>query len=1208
VEGLQARPVRQRVLCGLVAAIAIVGGILAFGGPAQAHSGDTIQSLWASVPPAVDGAMSSGEWSAAASVDLGAIPGNQLPAFLLIMNNDSFLWVAYDAVGDTTVTTNDSASFSLDTGHDGAATDGGEDEFYLGDFTAHIVWRGGGYTWEDMPFDPGLPDHAGLAGVRGFGPSDLGGADHRFYEFQIPLVLIGASPGDTLGLFGGSQPAPGVTDYSGYAYSTWPSYVTSPIPLAQYGNLDLAVPPGPIGVVLSPSSATTNGAPGQNVSYNLTARNVGTAVNDTFDVTVTSVWSASLWQAGGTVALSDTDGDAVPDTGNLTSGSTAGIVVKVAIPPSAAGCDVATVTASSSWNLSISDASTLRTCLGPAVFAPPHGDSGWDTNANGRYDYLVVNASLYVSQADLYYVTGDLYSGDGVTPITYTYGYGSFPTGPAVVSLLFDGRQIFASGLNGPYRVNLRLFDRFVTLLDTDVYTTGSYGVDEFEAPPAAFRPPHSDMGVDTDVPPNGFFDELRLNVSLVVETTGDYEIDTSVYDSSGYYVMSSYDWFYLPLGNQSATIVYPGDRFYNAVSDGPYTVQMGLYDQYRTSLDYDVYQTGPYLRSQFDPPPVLFAPPHSDRGVDTDTPPDGLFDWLEVSARVNVSEAGNYTVGAELYAPGGFYIGSTSTTADRPIGIGTMDLRFPGVAIRQAGRTGNFDVFMRVGPAGGGNATTDYDRYTTRYYDYTDFQPPPALFSPPHTDRGVDISDPPDGLYDVLEIDARVAVTRAGPFTVRGVLFGATGVLDIASETAVLPVGAQTVALGFDAHAIRLSGFDGPYRVDLDLYDADGTWLDDSYYYTRPYAYTVFQPPDSTPPTSVSSVVGGYWRNGPVRVDFTASDPTPSDGLDSVALYYRYSPNNLTWFPWTFHDARAVPALGSAHASGSFLFDVPAGEGYYELYTVATDRAGSRELAPAVADVAVGVFVPARLELTPATGTLVAGDVRTYQVRVTNAAGNPVVLESPLTLSLVTDSDGGEFRAMGTSTAIRSIAIPAGGGEVSFDYRDTVAGTTTLTVASPGAAPGSAVVTVGPGAVAALEISPAVGGVAVGSSVTLGATARDAFGNVVPGASVSWSVEGPGSLSSTSGATTSLTATGAGFIRVTATSGGASASVTISGIAGSADAASNLAIGLGGGAVLGLLAGIAIGWVLTRRRKGPEAAAPPPLPATPPPPAEERK
>jgi len=268
VEGLQARPVRQRVLCGLVAAIAIVGGILAFGGPAQAHSGDTIQSLWASVPPAVDGAMSSGEWSAAASVDLGAIPGNQLPAFLLIMNNDSFLWVAYDAVGDTTVTTNDSASFSLDTGHDGAATDGGEDEFYLGDFTAHIVWRGGGYTWEDMPFDPGLPDHAGLAGVRGFGPSDLGGADHRFYEFQIPLVLIGASPGDTLGLFGGSQPAPGVTDYSGYAYSTWPSYVTSPIPLAQYGNLDLAVPPGPIGVVLSPSSATTNGAPGQNVSYN----------------------------------------------------------------------------------------------------------------------------------------------------------------------------------------------------------------------------------------------------------------------------------------------------------------------------------------------------------------------------------------------------------------------------------------------------------------------------------------------------------------------------------------------------------------------------------------------------------------------------------------------------------------------------------------------------------------------------------------------------------------------------------------------------------------------------------------------------------------------------------------------------------------------------------------------------------------------------
>ncbi|HTD81846.1 MAG TPA: hypothetical protein VK723_06820, partial [Thermoplasmata archaeon] len=500
-----------KVACALLALVA-AAGVLGGATPAGAHSGDVIDSLWASSPPTVDGTMTPGEWAGAMAVDLGAIPGNFLASSLLVMNDATYLWVAYDAVGDRTASVNDSASFAFDTGHDAVGTNGAEDQFIVSGIfaggSAHLVYSGGGYIVEDSPFDPGLPDHAGLAGARGFGPSDLQSADHRIYEFQIPLVLVGANPGDTLGLFGGSQFVPGVLDYeAGFAYSTWPTYVTSPIPLPNYGDLVLAALSAPIGVSLSPSATSANGVPGETIWYNLTARNTGTSVNDTFDVAVTSAWTAALWNATGAVPLADTDGDTVPDTGNLTPGGRATFIVKVSIPPSATGCDVATITATSSWNLSISDSSTLNTCVGPAMFAPPHSDVGLDDNGNGKFDRLRVNVSVNVGQSGVYFIIGDFFNANH-TLLIMSIGTGfAPPAGSFVVPLDFDGRTIFTSGQDGPYPVELTLYDSSFRAIDSDTYLTRPYNATDFEPPRALFRPPHTDVGVDTDVPPNGFYD-----------------------------------------------------------------------------------------------------------------------------------------------------------------------------------------------------------------------------------------------------------------------------------------------------------------------------------------------------------------------------------------------------------------------------------------------------------------------------------------------------------------------------------------------------------------------------------------------------------------------------------------------------------------------------------------------------------------------------
>lgn len=197
------------------------------------------------VSPVINGTIEPDEWTDAHVVDLFAIPGNVVPASLMVMMDSDFLYVAYDAIGDVTSDAMDAASISFDTDNDGIPTDGREDQFVQGGWApnnqSHHVYDENASSWivEDSPYDPGLPNHSGLASAWGFGASPDEAADHRMYEFRIPLALLGAVPGDTLGFFGGSNPAPGVVDWSVLGWSSWPEFVTGPIPLADYGDLAL---------------------------------------------------------------------------------------------------------------------------------------------------------------------------------------------------------------------------------------------------------------------------------------------------------------------------------------------------------------------------------------------------------------------------------------------------------------------------------------------------------------------------------------------------------------------------------------------------------------------------------------------------------------------------------------------------------------------------------------------------------------------------------------------------------------------------------------------------------------------------------------------------------------------------------------------------------------------------------------------------------
>jgi len=107
----------------------------------------------------------------------------------------------------------------------------------------------------------------------------------------------------------------------------------------------------------------------------------------------------------------------------------------------------------------------------------------------------------------------------------------------------------------------------------------------------------------------------------------------------------------------------------------------------------------------------------------------------------------------------------------------------------------------------------------------------------------------------------------------------------------------------------------------------------------------------DTTRPVSSVDPNPQYWRNTNVTVPVTASDDR--SGVASVSLWYRYSTDNFTWGGWTLWATDTT-------APWEFLFTWPDGEGYYEFYSIATDRATNVELAPGAADAIAGYDITA--------------------------------------------------------------------------------------------------------------------------------------------------------------------------------------------------------------------------------------------------------
>ena len=406
-------------------------------------------------------------------------------------------------------------------------------------------------------------------------------------------------------------------------------------------------------------------------------------------------------------------------------------------------------------------------------------DYGLDTNGNGKFEWLVVEAQVSLPAAGTWEIYADLSTdkapatgacGIGVPrplpmmqastvygPIAWTNERYFFPAGSQTVRMPFNGTEIARAGVDGPYAVHARLSLGGVPYMGMPVpepirsdgflewnYTTRAYAASEFEPPvrTAFFTGSHADSAVDVDA--DGLADFLELTAEVHVNTAGHYSLYGTLSKGSSSNAIRSiayaYRDFNLTTDDTKVFLRFRGDQIRQAGLDGPWDFALTLFGPVDPPGIAIGQPTMGLLRPvPFSYPEMLCGSTRAYRAADFDntveflrytgrfeeSTPDrdgnGKYDALVVRAEVDVLLGAGFAISGVLRPVGGS-VELARATGQMWLrdGLQWVEFVFPGPQIRGSGVDGPYEGMLSItpGPSGIDPTTT----YITKAYRATDF------------------------------------------------------------------------------------------------------------------------------------------------------------------------------------------------------------------------------------------------------------------------------------------------------------------------------------------------------------------------------------------------------------------------------------------------------------------------------------------------------
>jgi uncharacterized repeat protein (TIGR01451 family) len=251
-----------------------------------------------------------------------------------------------------------------------------------------------------------------------------------------------------------------------------------------------------------------------------------------------------------------------------------------------------------------STAKTTVTVLRSLSFDDQPTDSGFDMNADGLYDYLLmeVDVTNYVPQN----ISVEVTLTDSLdTVLSYGLNKQFLNMSSYRLSLYFDGPTLFENRIPGPYFVGIIIRDNESKILDSLNYTTTAYDYTEFQYNTKIDTV--IDTGLDTNG--NGSYDYLSVNVTLINYANRNITLQGTLFDSNGTSIDSNQETRSLT-GNTTIQLLFDGPTIYSHGENGSYTVIIDLKNEYDHIIDSKINNTFAYHYTDFEEPLSVNLPP----------------------------------------------------------------------------------------------------------------------------------------------------------------------------------------------------------------------------------------------------------------------------------------------------------------------------------------------------------------------------------------------------------------------------------------------------------------------------------------------------------------------------------------------------------------------------------------------------------------------
>lgn len=238
-----------------------------------------------------------------------------------------------------------------------------------------------------------------------------------------------------------------------------------------------------------------------------------------------------------------------------------------------------------------------------------------DTNGNGYYDELVVEADVEATVAGRHHALAVLT--DSAGHAHWASAYQSLSVGANTISLVFSGKDIYRDRTDGPYVLSsVKLAqENGVDLLPTDArfdaHATGAYGFAQFEHERITLTGTGFALGVDENS--NGLYDLLDVAIDADVAQAGQYRWTAQLSDRTGAKLGFFAGAGYFNAGQNSLLFSFDGEPIGKNGEDGPYYVtDLLVYGGNDSLVAEQVFTAEPFRADQFEGyvrdtiPPVL--------------------------------------------------------------------------------------------------------------------------------------------------------------------------------------------------------------------------------------------------------------------------------------------------------------------------------------------------------------------------------------------------------------------------------------------------------------------------------------------------------------------------------------------------------------------------------------------------------------------------